>query len=248
MEPKGIHMIRLTEVSSTNEYAGRLLAEESLPEGTVIFAGHQTAGRGQGRNRWESEAGKNILMSMVFYPKFLEIARQFRLSMCISLGITDFLAGLLPGQSIRIKWPNDIYAGSGKIGGILINIEIMGDSFSHVIAGVGVNINQLSFKKSVPNPVSVKMLSGTTHDPFILAGHMAESILKRYTQLQHGDQEGILAEYHEKLLGMGEWRDYIYHGKKIKAMVRGVNEFGRLLLSSGDQEFECDLKEISYLF
>jgi BirA family transcriptional regulator, biotin operon repressor / biotin---[acetyl-CoA-carboxylase] ligase len=241
-------MVRLDGVSSTNEYAAQLLAGENLPEGTVVYANHQTAGRGQGRNRWESEEGKNILMSMILYPEFLEIARQFQLSMCISLGITDFLAGLLPGHSIRIKWPNDIYAGSGKIGGILINVEIMGDSFSHVIAGAGVNINQLSFSKSVPNPVSVKMLSGQAHDPIVLARQMAESMLKRYTRLQQGDREGIVSAYHENLLGMGEWRDYIYRGKKIKAMIRGVNEYGRLLLSSGDQSLECDLKEISYLF
>jgi biotin-(acetyl-CoA carboxylase) ligase len=85
------------------------------PEGTVFLAYSQTAGRGQINNKWESEPGKNLTFSILFYPDFLEIRDQFMLSKVVSLGIRRTLAQYI--DDVSIKWPNDIYAGTEKSAG-----------------------------------------------------------------------------------------------------------------------------------
>ena len=78
-----------------------------LPEGTVIMADDQYAGRGQQQNTWYSEPGKNLTVSILLRPDFLAPDRQFLLNMAISVAIHDALKGIT-GDGLSIKWPNDI--------------------------------------------------------------------------------------------------------------------------------------------
>ncbi len=242
------NIIHISEVSSTNSYAKEMLQHKRPVEGTVVLADHQTSGKGQDKNTWESEPGKNILMTMIFYPDFLDVADQFSISMSVALGIIDFLKILLPEEDIYIKWPNDVYIGREKIGGILINNEIMGSHFEHVIAGIGVNVNQESFSDDIPNPVSIMKLTGKTYELEDEALRLCECLMSRYEQLKQVSFDHLRAEYHQNLLGMTEWREYEYQGKQISAKITGVSGFGRLLLETEEGLIECDLKEIAYLF
>ena len=247
MRGKNCNIIHLPEVISTNVYAKKILKGERPPEGFVIVADHQTAGKGQDGNNWESEPGKNILMTMIFYPGFLEVSRQFRMSMTIALGIFDFLKEVLPGKEIFIKWPNDIYAGKGKVGGILINNEIMGDHFEHVIAGIGLNVNQLAFSSDIPDPVSLKAITGKQYSLKDVTLRLCNCVMKRYEQLKQESFKQIETDYLENLHGLEEWHDYEYQGKRIEAMITGVSEFGKLQLKTESMKIECDLKEITYI-
>jgi BirA family biotin operon repressor/biotin-[acetyl-CoA-carboxylase] ligase len=236
------------ELNSTNDYAKELLQHGRLPEGTVIVADYQTAGKGQDKNTWESEAGKNILVTMIFYPDFLDVSAQFNISISVALGIIDFLSEMLPGKELTIKWPNDIYVGREKIGGILINNEIMGKRFEHVIAGIGINVNQPKFSKEIPNPVSLSKITGKTYPLHEITVRLCDCVRIRYDQLRQASFEQLRNEYHENLLGMGEWREYIYLEKPVTAKIKGVNGFGKLMLETEDGQIECDLKELVYLF
>lgn len=247
METTKLNIIKLSEVSSTNTFAKELLGKEKPVEGTVIQADFQAVGKGHDNNTWESNAGENILMSMILYPDFLDTSKQFSLSMAVALGIIDFLQCILPDQKLYIKWPNDIYIDKDKIGGILINNEIMGDHFEHVIVGIGINVNQTEFSKDIPNPISLKMICNTAFKPDALCVMLSKKLLNRLEQLK-ADSTGIRIDYHTFLLGLGEWRHYIFQNKKIKARISGVNAFGRLMLETKAGVIECDLKEISYLF
>ncbi|HSG68036.1 MAG TPA: biotin--[acetyl-CoA-carboxylase] ligase [Bacteroidales bacterium] len=248
MAPENPHIIFFKEITSTNDYARKLLASEKPEGGTVIQAGHQTAGKGHDGNSWESEAGRNILLSMIIYPGELEISRQFYLSMAAALGIADFLRDIIPDRKILIKWPNDIYVEDKKIGGILINNEIMGEHFEHAIVGIGLNVNQVKFSDDIPNPTSLSILTNKSHQiadlTIMLCGHLNS----RFDQLTEGAFEGLEGDYLQNLLGLREWRTYIHNNRKIRAMITGVNAFGHLLLDAGDRKIECDLKEIAYLF
>jgi BirA family biotin operon repressor/biotin-[acetyl-CoA-carboxylase] ligase len=245
---KDCNIIHLPEVTSTNAYARELLRTGKPPEGTVVAAGFQTAGRGQDGNAWESEAGQNILMTMILYPEFLDVSKQFILSMTMALGIVDFLKDYLPDDILFIKWPNDIYAGDSKIGGILINNEIMGQSFDHVIAGIGINVNQLVFGGHIPNPVSLGLMTGKTYPVMELTTALTHCLHDRYEQLRRGEYRQIEAEYYGYLLGMDEWREYTYGGSVIMAMITGVDDFGKLMLETEGGMLSCDLKEIVYRF
>jgi BirA family biotin operon repressor/biotin-[acetyl-CoA-carboxylase] ligase len=81
------HIVRIQRTDSTNNYANQQIRLGGLPEGTVFLTYDQSAGRGQMKNSWESEPGKNLTFSMILYPDFLEIRRQFLLSKVVVLGI-----------------------------------------------------------------------------------------------------------------------------------------------------------------
>ncbi len=82
--------------------------------------------------------------------------------MTVSLGICDFLDRYCHGSTI--KWPNDIYVKNDKIAGILIENSIMGEKIESSVAGIGLNINQDKFDPGIPNPVSLKMITGKEYD------------------------------------------------------------------------------------
>jgi len=248
MSTSNCNIIHLSKVSSTNNYAKELISREQPSEGTIITASHQSAGKGHDNNSWESEAGENLLMSLILYPHFLDITRQFNLSMAVALGITDFLKELIPEQQIYIKWPNDIYVADKKIGGILINNEIMGDHFEHVIVGIGLNVNQKVFSNNLPNPVSLNNLTGTHYSLEDVTSKLSKDVMARYGQLRQGSIELIKSEYHSSLLGISEWRRFIYKGKEIKGMIRDVNEFGHLIVETSAGEIECEMKELVFPF
>jgi len=91
-------IIRLEKVNSTNLYAIELIKNNSVKNGSIIIANDQTDGKGQENAKWESEAGKNLTMTIILYPDFLKPERQFLLSKCIALGIKDFVCSEFPKQ------------------------------------------------------------------------------------------------------------------------------------------------------
>ena len=117
-----IHYIEIDETTSTNDYLKSLLATldgvQQEPRLTVAYADYQTAGRGQGSNKWESEQGKNLLFSILCHPVWLPVQSQFIISEAIALALHDALAVYTGG--ISIKWPNDIYWNDRKISGTII--------------------------------------------------------------------------------------------------------------------------------
>ena len=84
-------IIRLLETDSTNNYLRGQCAKARLPEGSLVIADFQTAGKGQVGNSWESEAGKNLMFSILLYPDFLPANRQFLISQIASLSVRETL-------------------------------------------------------------------------------------------------------------------------------------------------------------
>ncbi|HAY71465.1 MAG TPA: biotin--[acetyl-CoA-carboxylase] ligase, partial [Saprospirales bacterium] len=145
MQIIGSHRIYLESINSTSTFAQELLSKSNPNEGTVISAGYQTSGKGQGSNKWQSEADKNILLSFILYPKFLKASKQFYLSIFVANAIVNWLDKIIPEQPVRIKWPNDIYVGHQKLGGILIQNTLKADAIEHAVIGIGLNVMQQQF-------------------------------------------------------------------------------------------------------
>ncbi len=153
-------------VESTNDEARRLIG--SLDNLSVIAARCQTAGRGQGDHKWHSLPGENLTFTVVL--KFGEnglAPLAARDALLITETVTLALRLYLEekGIKIRIKWPNDIYAGDLKICGILIENILHGQEIASSIVGIGLNLNQTEFPKDLPNPVSIASLTGAHYDP-----------------------------------------------------------------------------------
>src|SRR5205823_6191960 len=107
----------------------------NLPEGVVVVTDFQTAGRGQDRIGWESEPGKNLLLSVLLKPASLDVKRIFLLSKAVSLALKDLMTEYKIES--KIKWPNDIYVGEKKICGTLIENTLRGEQLQQSIVGIG---------------------------------------------------------------------------------------------------------------
>ena len=199
-----------------------------MKEGTVIYTNYQSAGRGHGGNKWESEENKNLLISIVLYPSMIRPPDQFLLSMSLSLGICDFLEHYT--GSISIKWPNDIYVKNDKIAGILIENSVMGDLIEHSIAGIGININQEKFISDAPNPVSLKMLTGRQHDLHDCLIRLTADLGKRYQNLVTGDIEPIKSDYLKYLYRNHIWSKYRDREGIFSGRILNVSNTGELVI------------------
>ena len=192
MEPsqKAADIIWLDRAESTNrsvrELSGRL---DNL---SVIAAYEQTAGRGQGTHSWHSTPGANLTFSILLRPRNL-MARDLLLITCATtLGIRDYM--LEHGVEARIKWHNDIWVGMRKICGILIENVLDGEMIAESIIGIGLNINETDWPPELPNPVSLKQLTGKDYDPREELPLLHTKICRRFAQLDSDTGRSELQE------------------------------------------------------
>ena len=153
----------LDTVDSTNNYAMAKVHAGMARHGMVWFTREQTAGKGQRGKSWKSDKGKNIAMSLVLEPGRLQINDQFHLSAAVAISCFEFFAAFA-GEETKIKWPNDLFWRDRKAGGILIENVLQGKIWKWAVVGIGLNINQTKFDKSILNPVSLKQITGKTFD------------------------------------------------------------------------------------
>jgi biotin-(acetyl-CoA carboxylase) ligase len=135
-----------------------------------------------------------------------------------------------------IKWPNDIYLGNQKIGGILIEHKIMGTSIEHTLAGIGLNINQTQFSSEIPNPVSLIHLLRNE----IALREALQAVCRyldlRYLTLSQNNTEKLDHDYHNSLLGFNQWRNFTIDGALLEGKICGVDDLGRLLVETRNGE------------
>lgn len=220
--------IKHDSLPSTNSFLSDLLRHETLDEGTVVIADYQDAGRGVGDHSWESNRGENLLMSLLLFPAFLSASRQFHLSRVASLAICDALEDL--GLASAIKWPNDILTEKGKIAGILIEHGIAGKSISHTVIGLGLNLNQTDFPRFGVPATSLVLETGRQVDLMEAGKLVISSLMSRYQELKDGAFESLEKEYMEKLIKAGVPSVFKVGEALIEGTIRGVNDFGELLV------------------
>ncbi len=162
MEATG-RIIWLDETDSTNYEVRRRISE--LANLSVVAAIRQTAGRGQGDHTWTSAPGENLTFTLLLtFPPCAPVGSDeiLRITEVVTYALRRYLLG--KGVETRIKWPNDIYVGEKKICGILIENILQGKQVSASIIGIGLNLNQTHFPADIPNPVSLRELTGQVYD------------------------------------------------------------------------------------
>jgi len=242
----GSKLFFFKDLTSTNVMASALLKDKNIPEGSVIHASFQSSGKGQMGNKWESEDGKNLLMSIVLFPSMLVPAEQFYISMTISLGICDFLKRYIP--VCKIKWPNDIYVNNDKIAGILIENSILGDTIEHSVAGIGLNINQKKFLSNAPNPISLSMITGKDFDIGTCLTQLISDLDKRYKQLISGEYGKIKEDYVSQLFRFNKWFNYRDLNSSYVGRIISITDFGRLKIEQKNgKTHEYNFKEVEFI-
>ncbi|SHF73235.1 BirA family transcriptional regulator, biotin operon repressor / biotin-[acetyl-CoA-carboxylase] ligase [Mariniphaga anaerophila] len=246
MQAENQNFVVLSETDSTNNYANSLITAGKAVEGAVVLSQYQTRGRGQRGNYWESDRGMNMLSSIILFPKFLPPCKQFYLSKIVSLALFNWLDPKVSGVSV--KWPNDIYVGKRKIAGILIETTIQGNFFHSAVAGIGLNLNQTVFSKELPNPVSLKELTGLDYNPETAVVEIRNILMGWYEKLQAGLVSEIDAQYLQHLFRRNEWSQYAKDGKLLEARIAGIGEFGQLILKDRSENYSEHLfKEIEFV-
>ena len=136
-EVVGHHVYVFGTVDSTNRVL-HSLADRGAREGTVVLAERQTAGRGRHGHAWFSPEAANLYASVLFRPG-LALRELPTFAPIASLALAE--AVWCEGAPARIQWPNDVVVGGRKVGGVLVETAAAGDRVTHVILGIGVNLN-----------------------------------------------------------------------------------------------------------
>lgn len=217
--------------------------KESLTHKEVWAARFQRAGKGQKGNVWSSREGENLMFSIFLVHKDILARDQFGISQAISLGVCDYLRQ--KGVTASIKWPNDIYVGESKICGILIQNTVKGAALQDSIVGIGLNINQTDFPEWIPNPTSLKTVTGRDYVPEDELEPLLECIIEEYDNLS----DDTARRYMDLLYLKGIRHQYTdtSTGRQFWGTITSVVKDGRLEIKTADGYYRYfAFKEVAY--
>ena len=192
-------IIWLDSADSTNSALRRL--SEGLDNLSIVAARAQTAGRGQGDHTWFASPGANLTFSILYRfggESALAAADAILITQVTTLALRDYL--LSHGVQARIKWPNDIWVGDRKICGILIENTLVGQEVRESIVGIGLNVNETGWPQELPNPVSLREITGRAYDLQEELAGLHKAICRRFGQLATPDGRSSLQEEFGKFM------------------------------------------------
>lgn len=256
-------------LDSTNDEARRRMND--IDNLSVLSAENQTAGRGQRGNTWKSSAGENLMFSVVlkFREQSLQAYDQFAVSEIAALSVVDFLSEY--GIVAQIKWPNDIYAGTRKICGILVENAVRGEWLASSIVGIGLNVNQRNFDVSLPNPTSMAQCTSTSYDTHELLERFMDIFSGYCSRFLHinGGLAKLSRLYLAQLWRLGQpsrFLDYTTlpaghldgpvgiitsqtpQPAEFTGTIRGISDIGQLIIELPDSTTRTfSFKEIGYI-
>ena len=237
----------LNETSSTNAWMSAKLRElrtngEAIPDLWAVFADYQTAGRGAGTNIWHSSPGLNILTSICF-DTGLAAADQFVFNLWFATATRKFLAKYVP--DVRIKWPNDMYVHDRKLAGDLTEHALSGNRLDYTVAGIGINVNEEIFPDWIPNPTSLKTVTGGEYIPEDELVPLLERIFEEYDNLS----DDTARRYMDLLYLKGIRHQYTdtSTGRQFWGTITSVVKDGRLEIKTADGYYRYfAFKEVAY--
>lgn len=266
-------IIWLDTVDSTNSEAHRRIA--TIDNLSVLSAVHQTAGRGQRGNSWNTAPGDNLTFSIVLkfdqqYATKIQAYDQFSISQMNALAILDFLSS--HDIEAKIKWPNDIYVGNKKISGTLIENSLYREWLSWSIIGNGINVNQTTFPDTLLNPTSMSLITGEKYDMKILLEEFMDifdSYRSRYLNV-NGGLGRLRKLYLAQMWRLNEESEFVdltvcpggsldsplkpvkeaneLPGRPFRGMAKGISDTGALIVEDTNGETkEFGFKQIAWV-
>jgi BirA family biotin operon repressor/biotin-[acetyl-CoA-carboxylase] ligase len=225
-------------LASTNDLL-RQLADQGVPEGTLVIANEQTAGRGRLGRSWLAPGGTSLLFSLLFRPAFLGPAQAQWLTMICGLAVAEAIEAEAPLKA-SLKWPNDILLAGRKAGGILTELATIGTALDHVVVGIGLNVN-VEFQRGDASP-DLAALAKTATSIAQELGHpiprlpLLLSILQRidmrYARLRSGVSPR--SEWAVRLSTLGQAVEIVSPTGRFAGYAEGVGKDGALLLRLPD--------------
>ena len=226
-------------VDSTNAFASRLLSHgHNVPEGTLIVAESQTAGRGRLGRTWMSERESGLYCSIVLFPK-----APPSLAPLFTLGTAVAMHNAIERDTrldVDIKWPNDLLVGGKKVCGILAEIQAEIDLVKTMIIGVGVNVNHERFPEEIGyRASSLRIASGRMQSRLEILSEFLEELEGLYLDFERKGPQRIIEQW-TRLSSFANGRKIeINDGvRKISGLTRGLNPLGALRVEQRDGRVE----------
>ena len=238
---------RFKLLPSTNDFASQWCQSALLPpEGSLVIAENQTKGKGQTGNSWQSEAGRNLTFSMIYYPDFLALKQLFALNMIASLAVSESLAHLNL-NNLAIKWPNDILINHKKVAGILVRNSLAGKKLAGSVIGIGLNVNQLIFPQGIPNATSLQIATNQLIDKDDILNRIIQHFETHYIALKNGQYNSIKHRYLKQLYMKGQTHTFFRKDKTpFQGKILDVRDSGHLLVDVEGDIKAFDFQEIKF--
>jgi BirA family biotin operon repressor/biotin-[acetyl-CoA-carboxylase] ligase len=230
----GVELVRRVvyrpQAGSTNDLA-QALAAEGAPEGTLVIADEQTAGRGRLGRSWWAPAGANLLLSLLLRPALPPLA-ALRLTMAAGLAAAEAIEQTT-GLVVRLKWPNDIWLNGKKAGGILVETRLAGEQLEYAIVGLGLNVNaDLSKHAQLAGlATSLRMESGQPQDRLPLLRALVERFAAWYSNI---GSPHLREAWARRLITLGQFVEAWAGQQPVSGLAEAVDEDGALLVRTGD--------------
>ena len=240
-------LIKLDAIDSTNDFLKALASQDELDNFTVVTAENQTKGKGQMGSKWQSESGKNLIMSALVKDFLHDNKQVFNLSIIVSLAVIETLNSFdIP--NLCIKWPNDIMSYNKKIGGILIENTLKSDGRIVSVVGLGLNVNQTNFTE-LPHASSLAVITENTFDKDILPALIIEKIQEKIA-LWETNSADFWKQYFNSLFRKGVPMPFKNPaGQNFMGIIQGVSSTGKIqILLEDDSVSEFDIKEVRMLY
>lgn len=228
-DPRHWHVSHVAVTGSTNADLV-LAAAAGAPDGTVLVADEQTAGRGRLGRHWQAPAGSSLMFSALLRPRSVPVSRRGWVGAILGLAIVDALRAGAPVRA-RLKWPNDVLIGEAKVAGILA--ELVEDG---VVVGSGINVNQTADALPVDTATSLALAGA----PGIRRDDLLAQILEQFGALLTGWEvaggdvtgpSGILDRYRDILATLGaEVTVHLPGGRRVSGVARDVTPDGQLVV------------------
>ena len=234
-------IIHFKDVESTNLCAKKYVENNKVDLPVVFTTDFQTNGRGYPPNIWDSEKGKNLLISIALNSS-INLSEIFNLNIITSLSLIDLLEDFNI-SNLSIKWPNDILIRKRKVCGILIENKIKRKDIFFSIIGAGLNVNQIKFPNFERKATSI---FNETNKVYKIEGVMEKFLRKMENRLQYSSKRNK-EDYLSKLYLRDKVSVFLINNLKKNGIIKSVDYGGKLLieLENGIQSF--DLKEVKFL-
>lgn len=242
-----LNVIYFDELDSTNAHVKAKISE--YKHGDCIVANYQTAGRGQLGTEWVSRPYENLMCSFLVDWTKVKIADQFQISKLVAIVVLSEIKRLLPEEEVKIKWPNDIYIGHAKVGGILIENTVNKKTIDKSIIGIGINVNQESFPSFKDKQVtSLKQVIGADDlNIYALVKKIGDSLLEEVSMGRIHDFKTLNRVYLNYLLGYRKELTFQDKAGEFIGRIQGVDSMGRLMVEDQKRIKVYDLKEIKFM-
>jgi BirA family transcriptional regulator, biotin operon repressor / biotin---[acetyl-CoA-carboxylase] ligase len=217
------------KINSTNVLA-RELALNGAPEGTLILAEEQTAGKGRLDRKWLSPGKENLLFTILLRPPW-GAENVFLLTMMLAISVIDE-AKNMAGIDIRIKWPNDLYINKKKLGGILTEFSLKDRIAEYVVLGLGLNVNWRPGEHDGLMYPATSIL--TESGKAVSRNELLTGLLKRfeasYGKALSGNIDALFSRWNKLSMVIGQEVEIVSQDETIKGTAISIDRTGALIL------------------